>query len=586
MSYLFSGAGNGRGVAAGRRGGRGRVGRGRGHRGGDTVNGADRLYSGRTVNMGDFGYAGNRASESMDNFTTRNNVFFWAALVGAMRDNPEVMSRVFRDYDQRAAEFRRIRQEELARMQDGQPNDTGRTTTSFDNAGGAGVVPPSPFASTFTGQNQQPSGTPQQHQFPGLGVPGPSSSAPGNDGTSRDTIGQDDGTFEFSQDPYNFMNDIPESSEYLDLLNEMESDYNMNRRPGLFYLGKQTLSFVLDELDLDGMWNSPNYKSSFGSLTSKFVRLFSANYSTDYENFAIYMLQISMDSLDLESGSRMPRCDRSARTDENYVDRYRRRGQELYKFAAFRFYIETLSYASIISNKNKDDLVLLYMLLTIPDVSVYRQGSSDVHYEKYVHPLDGKEIKTASLLNRPFFINIRLDGIFGNLSRNIRKLERSINNASQNLKRKMQSTRKGHGQDGNSTDEIVSREISVLLRDATVLQNVFRPDSRETANLQRLSVAKHEENKYLTEMLKNTLIVSMMAEEFRVYMLSDDAVSISDNDGANSSNSRFSTNKRRSRNNEFDGAGVLRNSIVPVFYCFSMKPTRDIGGAVASTRFT
>lgn len=198
------------------------------------------------------------------------------------------------------------------------------------------------------------------------------------------------------------------------------------------------------------------------------------------------------------------------------------------------------------------------MLLTIPDISIYRDANSDLHYEKYLNPVDGRSLKTSSLINRPFFINLRVEGIFGNINKNIKKLERGINNCFTNYKKKLRKCK------SKNSEEVVATEISILLQNASVISGL---GSIQPTDMLKFHINKNEENKRLNTMLRYTLIVSMMAEEFGVYM--------SNNDNLKSKMDKPLKNKTRCKFGTSKDNLIFSNNL-PLFYRFSIKNLNNI----------
>lgn len=549
---------------------------------------------------GDLGYSSNKSTQAMDNFIIRNNTFFWGAMVGALRNNPDVIVNMLKEYDKNATEFRNIRQSEYRQKVISDNNNlSGGSTNIADESvgvsggvGGGGGIP-------FRNKNNErfrdnrPSTSAKRRRPPDNFInnendmetdenenDGPNDNTRGggggDDGGGRPTNNVD------TDDDYNFndsqgMNNDniytnyeypPSSSEYLNLLKDIENDYNIGKRPGVSYLGKQSLSIVLEDLNLTDLWTSSNYKTSFSLLISKFIRLFSYNYSNEYENFIVYMLQISMDSLNTVgniNSSYNTKCSKNKNDDTNkiytYEDMYVARSKDLYKFASFRFFIEVVEFSKIITRKNKEDLIMLYMLLTIPDISIYRDANSDLHYEKYLNPVDGRSLKTSSLINRPFFINLRVEGIFGNISKNVKKLERGINNCFTNYKKKLRNCK------SKNSEYAVATEISILLQNASVISGLGSIQPTDMLKLKLFHINKNEENKRLNNMLRYTLIVSMMAEEFRVYMSNNDNLkSKMDKSLKNKTSCKFGTSKDN----------LIFSNNLPLFYRFSIKNLNTI----------
>lgn len=531
---------------------------------------------------GDLGYSSNGSTQAMDNFIIRNNTFFWGAMVGALRNNPDVIVNMLKEYDKNATEFRNIRQSEYRQKVNSDNNNFfgGSTNIADESVGGVG--------GGVGGGDNRPSTSAKRRRPSDNFINNENDMETDeneNDGRNDITGGHGDGrptNNVDTDDDYNF-NDIqgmnndniytnyeypPSSSEYLNLLKDIENDYNIGKRPGVSYLGKQSLSIVLEDLNLTDLWTSSNYKTSFSLLMSKFMRLFSYNYSNEYENFIVYMLQISMDSLNTVgniNSSYNTKCSKNKNDETNkiytYEDMYVARSKDLYKFASFRFFIEVVEFSKIITRKNKEDLIMLYMLLTIPDISIYRDANSDLHYEKYLNPVDGRSLKTSSLINRPFFINLRVEGIFGNISKNVKKLERGINNCFTNYKKKLRNCK------SKNSEDAVATEISILLQNASVISGLGSIQPTDMLKLKLFHINKNEENKRLNNMLRYTLIVSMMAEEFRVYMSNNDNLkSKMDKSLKNKTSCKFGTSKDN----------LIFSNNLPLFYRFSIKNLNSI----------
>lgn len=480
-----------------------------------------------------------RPIEDLD-MSSRNNVFFWGALVGALRDNPNVMETVFADMDRRLGEFQRA----------------SKTTGTNNN--------------NFADDSTETAGRPNPYSV--------------NDERLPPTTNTDG------------MNDTPTTTEYIDLLEDIENEYGFCRRdPSTSPAAAddiisgtsssttannnnnkklQSLPKILDSLDISAMFVNDNYCIPFGALLSKCVHLLSDSYSNDYENFAVHMLKLSMDDLMRENGDQCFNAE--ARANESYDDVYRRRGKTLYKLASFRYYVEMMFLARRLSESNRDDLIMLYTMLSTPDALIYRSNSCDTNYMRHLDPVKGSNIRTIAALTRPFYVSMRPDSVFGNMGKSLKKLERSLFNASQNFKRKLGSDMRGSTFKSVNRDDVISHEVAALLKDATLLSRVRSIDSMEMANFDLLRVERNRENSLLKRMLMNTMIVSMMAEEFRVYMLSE-----SNTPRAPPGATGKRTKTANDVNNDNDdyagkgGAAALRNIILPVFYRFQPKNAVD-----------
>jgi hypothetical protein len=267
--------------------------------------------------------------------------------------------------------------------------------------------------------------------------------------------------------------------------------------------GVQRLGSVLDEINMEQLWNSGVFRTTLGSFTAQIVRLFITAYERVEERTAVEMIREAMFRGALVAND--PRHNSST----DYWELYRMRAGFLIGWATFRRLIERMELKEYITRKHKTDLTMLYILLSSSDVRLYRD-TNDKDAVSFFDPITGYGLRTPPLLNRPLTIDMRVQNMFGNISKSTKLLDRSINTACNNMKRKREPV---------SADEIVALlDMSVPL----AIDEPPDPDSSgnppTTTTTTTTMVDAETEQTILRDMLANTMIVSMMAEEFRVFV--------------------------------------------------------------------
>lgn len=351
-----------------------------------------------------------------------------------------------------------------------------------------------------------------------------------------------------------------ENNDNINLEAEMERDYGLTREADLrrqpVGAPPQDLATTLDSLELGDIWNKTNYRIPFGLLVTRVALLLNYEYASELENFAIFMLRVAIDEADL--------AESVGETE------YTRQGRELHRAASFRYFIEIMNLADLLSRKHRDDMLLLYMLVTRRDVTLLRSGDAS-GVRRFIDPIEGREFFPVNALTRPFFIDIRLQNMYGNIDRSFKRLERSINLASTNYRRRAAVKTV-------DAEELVGREITLLLNDARALPDIPDVVPMEAANMVPYRIDRCAERQRIAEMLTHTMMVAMMAEEYRVYVSGDVFTTGNDSTSSttNGSGARVSiTGARRSRvaagSDDIESARAIRDANMPIFYRFNMK---------------
>lgn len=273
--------------------------------------------------------------------------------------------------------------------------------------------------------------------------------------------------------------------------------------------GVQRLDNLLEELEIDALWSARDVTISFCELTRVLMRLFVGPYATDEENMIVRMLNLGVERAskyhgfgDHYSGSR------ETATEPFYVT-YRRRGLVLRDFAAFRYMLEVTENAGRIGRKQKNDLIMLYTTLTTPEVRLHRRGDADDRGEMlaFRDHVSGYTITTPLIMAKPMTIEMHLDSVFGNVATNARILDRSLKAALNNRNRKV---------NGLST----AQEVGQLMDNAHLLDLHTGDGSGSPPGPQILlrPYKIEKERVAIRHMLETSVIVSMMAEEYRVFV--------------------------------------------------------------------
>lgn len=256
----------------------------------------------------------------------------------------------------------------------------------------------------------------------------------------------------------------------------------------------QRLGCILDEINMEKLWNGRTFRTTLGSFTYSLVRLFTTRYERTEETTAIDMIREAMVRGSLAAGD--PRY--VSTTD--YWDVYRMRAGFILGWAKFRRLLEEMELKEYITRKHKTDLNMLYILLSSSDVRLFRDAT-DSESVSYFDPITGYELRTPPLLNQPLVIDIHMRDMFGNIARSTKLLDRSINTASNNAKRKREPTSEGE------ILALLEMSVPLLMEEATGYDDIM------PARIER-----ETEHATLRDMLANTMVVSMMAEEFRVFV--------------------------------------------------------------------
>jgi len=321
-------------------------------------------------------------------------------------------------------------------------------------------------------------------------------------------------------------------------------------------MGVQSLGKLLDELDVEALWSAREVMIPLGTFAFILMRLFAGPYSTDEENLIVRMLTLATQRATLDQhyyGFTDHRHQR--RSEEPFATTYRRKGNMLRDFTAFGYMLQITENMGRISHKHRMDLVLLYFILTIPEVRLHRRWNATATEDglfAFRDRITGRPIESPTLMARPFSIEMNFSSVFGNVAANARLLDRSLLVALNNRHR-------------NPSGMNAAQEVELLMESARLLDlsdnvsgagNTFKPFPVE------------HEHAALRHMLEMTAIVSMMAEEYRVFVAG--APPSRPNGGTDSSKKRSFNNNgfdKRSTNGR-PGTTAFRR---PIFYAF--KPT-------------
>lgn len=306
----------------------------------------------------------------------------------------------------------------------------------------------------------------------------------------------------------------------------------------------QRLDLLMDELDVGALWSARDVMISFGPLARVLLRLFVGPYATDEENLIVRMLNLGVERASRNFGFQEYRDVGGGLGDgstEPFHLTYRRRGRALRDFAAFRFMLEIAENMGRIGRKHKHELILLYMTLTTPEVRLHRRWNADdrEHVIAFRDRVTGFAMTTPPVIARPMSIEMHLDSVFGNVSTNTRLLERSLSAALNNRNR-----RSAPGA------AAVAREVESLLGNARRL-DLTTDATAATASALRSYPTIRNENAALKHMLQSSAIVSMMAEEYRVFVAGAPAsrCGAGNKSGPRANNKRSSAQQRTAAGN-------------------------------------
>lgn len=263
------------------------------------------------------------------------------------------------------------------------------------------------------------------------------------------------------------------------------------------------LDHVLDLIDIDRLWNGNVFRTTLGTLMANLVRLFTTRYEKREETTAVRMLREAM----FRGAAAAADTDRAKRSSgaTDFWETYRSRAAFLVGWTKYRRHIEEMeSQQQIITRKHKTALNLLYVLLSSADVRVYRDGVVDESTAAFIDPITGYELPAAPLLTRPLTIEMRTSDMFGNIGKSARLLDRSVKLGANNVARRKRET--------ESVDEILA-----LFDTSVPLAVEEQPAYEDDVGAAEAPIEPDSEHSMLREMLTNTMIVSMMAEEFRVF---------------------------------------------------------------------
>ncbi|KAG8304338.1 hypothetical protein J6590_096383 [Homalodisca vitripennis] len=290
----------------------------------------------------------------------------------------------------------------------------------------------------------------------------------------------------------------------------------------------QHLGSLVDDLDIENLWSSRDVTLSFGPFFGILLRLFTGPYETDEENVIVEMLRLGLERASGNFEYTDPRREGSTSTEPFFVT-YRRKGRALRDFSAFRYMLE------IVENMGRCDYTGRGMLATV----------KNFWHSVTVSPVS----QSPSIMARPMTIEMHFDSLFGNVSTNTRLLERSLLAAFNNRNRR-------------SYGSNAAREVESLLSAATLLDLSFGDAATgRRPTLKPFTIKK--EHVALRHMLETSTIVSMMAEEFRVFI----AGAPQSRCGESGSKSDRS-NKRPSTATNRDYGSVRQPFRRPVFFAF------------------
>lgn len=273
----------------------------------------------------------------------------------------------------------------------------------------------------------------------------------------------------------------------------------------------RSLGQVLDAVNMDRLWNANAFQTTLGALMASLVRLFVTPYERPEEQATVRMLREVMFRGAVAAGE--SGATRGKATND-FWDVYRSRAAFLIGWTKYRRHIERMESKQYVTRKQKVDLNTLYVLLSSADVRVHR-ATVDDNAVSFVDPLSGYELQTPPLLNRPLVVEMKSQDMFGNISKNARLLDRSLNAAANNAARRKRETA--------SAEEILTLlQTSVPLAiDEPGTGDDYDDDGDHDYYEQQNAIPsggpRDTEDVLLRHMLTDTMIVSMMAEEFRVF---------------------------------------------------------------------
>lgn len=336
-----------------------------------------------------------------------------------------------------------------------------------------------------------------------------------------------------------------------DLYGYLAEDFENVRRT----VGVQRLDLLLEELDVESLWSERDVMISFGQLSRILLRLFAGPYATDEENLIVRMLNLAVERSSKDIGFEEYRAKESSRgvLVEPFVVTYRRRGRVLRDFAAFRYVLEITEYMGRIGRKQKNDLILLYLTLTTPEVRLHRRWNAEDRENvlAFRDQVTGYAITTPIIMARPMTVEMQLDSVFGNASANSRLLERSLSVALNNRNRKPNGMNP-------------AQEVQTLMENAQLL-DLSSGDTGAMRSALRPFAIEHE-RAALRHMLEMSTVASMMAEEFRVFVAG--APSSGSSVGGAATSSRLASSHKKTHAHR---PHVFRR---PIFFTF--KPTARV----------
>lgn len=266
------------------------------------------------------------------------------------------------------------------------------------------------------------------------------------------------------------------------------------------------LGDIIKDLDLTTVWNKPKYEIAFGRLYAIIAQLQSANLDEISSNIVQYILHKNNVYLGLDR----EREANEQNVNEDFWKTYKYRSEYLRDFAGFRYQLEIAESVLIINRQDKINLILLYVMMTSKDVLLARSESDDG--KNFVNPLSGDILKSAELLVKPLIIKIDSRNFISNrLKLNAKYFERSLN----------QSHR-------------ISKQINANVRNDMLAYTVrnSEPYVPTCSTSTTTTLPADPSGGYVTGepgvkdlelriMLHNTMLVSLMCEEFKTYMVPD-----------------------------------------------------------------
>src|SRR5436190_3668054 len=330
------------------------------------------------------------------------------------------------------------------------------------------------------------------------GVP-PSARKARNENPAQGSMsGDDDEEEDDGFEPTMRAEDLPRLYDLLSTTNNNNGFDNIRRTSS----GVQTLGRLLEELDVEALWSARDVMIPFGTLVRILLRLFAGPYATDEENTIVRMLTLGVERASVNYEGFDDR--RARRTVEPFAATYRRRGKVLHDLAAFRYMLQITEDMGRINRKHKIDLLLLYFTLTTPEVRLHRrwnQNDDEGGVLAFRDHITGFPIVSPTLMARPMAIEMHLNSVFGNVSANARLLNRSLSAALNNRNR------------GKTNGLNAAQEVEALMEGASLLDL-----SAGSAPVSIRPTIIENEHAALRHMLEMSVTVSMMAEEYRVFV--------------------------------------------------------------------